>query len=119
MASFPLPWLPNSIQLAFSEILGEVKKAYLALVTGTLPQEHGEINAKLRSFQTVDRYRAVVHPYGKEAITVFQRLAVLQGVTWFSFPWSQGGFFGRVFNFTVLFFFIGWLVALFFFGLFV
>ena len=71
--------LPNS------EILGKVKKAYLALVTGTV-QEHGEINAKLRSFQTVDRYRAVVHPYGKEAITVFQRLAVLQGVTRLCLP---------------------------------
>lgn len=77
--------LSNSVQLALSEILGEVKKAYLALVTGTV-QEHGEINAKLRSFQTVDRYRAVVHPYGKEAVTVFQRLAVLQGVTCLCLP---------------------------------
>ena len=72
-------------RLSNSEILGEVKKAYLALVTGTV-QEHGEINAKLRSFQTVDRYRAVVHPYGKEAVTVFQRLAVLQGVTRLCLP---------------------------------
>lgn len=58
----------------------EVTKAYLALVLGTI-SEQGEINAKLRSFQTVDRYRAVVHPYGKEALTLFQRLAVLPGVT--------------------------------------
>lgn len=58
----------------------KVTKAYLALVLGTIT-EQGEINAKLRSFQTVDRYRAVVHPYGKEALTLFQRLAVLPGVT--------------------------------------
>jgi len=93
--------LPSSVQLALSEILGEVKKAYLALVTGTV-QEHGEINAKLRSFQTVDRYRAVVHPYGKEAVTVFQRLAVLQGVTrlclrgaFFCIPMESGRGFSR------------------------
>eukprot|EP00438_Fugacium_kawagutii_P021012 Skav228377 [mRNA] locus=scaffold1981:317414:320813:+ [translate_table: standard] len=55
-----------------------VTKAYVALVLGTI-SEQGEINAKLRSFQTVDRYRAVVHPYGKDALTLFQRLAVLPG----------------------------------------
>lgn len=27
----------------------------------------------------VDRYGAVVHPYGKDAVTVFERLAVLPG----------------------------------------
>lgn len=68
-------------QAAAEELKGRfatrsVTKAYLALVLGSVP-EQGEVNAKLRSFQTVDRYRAVVHPYGKEAVTLFQRLAVL------------------------------------------
>ncbi|CAK9098270.1 Uncharacterized RNA pseudouridine synthase Caur_0901 (RNA pseudouridylate synthase) (RNA-uridine isomerase) [Durusdinium trenchii] len=55
-----------------------VTKAYLALVLGE-PPKHGQIDVKLRAVQSVDRYRAVVHPYGKEAVTSFQRLAVLQG----------------------------------------
>eukprot|EP00928_Gymnodinium_smaydae_P045687 TRINITY_DN30417_c0_g1_i1.p1 TRINITY_DN30417_c0_g1~~TRINITY_DN30417_c0_g1_i1.p1 ORF type:complete len:745 (+),score=92.85 TRINITY_DN30417_c0_g1_i1:83-2317(+) len=55
-----------------------VQKAYLALVIGEAPFE-GVIDVKLRAVQTVDRYRAVVHPYGKPSVTAYRRLALLSG----------------------------------------
>eukprot|EP00933_Yihiella_yeosuensis_P072910 TRINITY_DN8145_c0_g6_i1.p1 TRINITY_DN8145_c0_g6~~TRINITY_DN8145_c0_g6_i1.p1 ORF type:complete len:454 (-),score=92.19 TRINITY_DN8145_c0_g6_i1:75-1250(-) len=55
----------------------KVQKAYLALVLGDTPS-NGIIDVKLRAVQTVDRYRAVPHPSGKPATTVYRRLGLFQ-----------------------------------------
>ncbi|CAE7418677.1 unnamed protein product [Symbiodinium sp. CCMP2592] len=57
----------------------EVAKAYLALAVGDVVPDRGSIEAKLRSVQTADRHRAVVHPYGKPAVTLYRKLARLDG----------------------------------------
>ncbi|OLQ03538.1 Ribosomal large subunit pseudouridine synthase A [Symbiodinium microadriaticum] len=57
----------------------EVAKTYLALAVGDVVPDRGAIDAKLRSVQTADRHRAVVHPYGKPAITLYRKLARLEG----------------------------------------
>ncbi|CAE7378248.1 unnamed protein product [Symbiodinium sp. CCMP2456] len=57
----------------------EVAKTYLALAVGDVDPDRGTIDAKLRSVQTADRHRAVVHPYGKPAVTLYRKLACLDG----------------------------------------
>jgi 23S rRNA-/tRNA-specific pseudouridylate synthase len=54
-----------------------VRKTYVALCRGVAP-EHGRINVRLKTISTVTRHFAVPHPGGKDAVTEFKRLALLQ-----------------------------------------
>jgi hypothetical protein len=54
-----------------------VQKTYVALSRGVTPA-HGRIDVKLKTISTIARHFAVPHPGGKEAVTEFKRVAVVQ-----------------------------------------
>jgi hypothetical protein len=54
-----------------------VLKTYIALCRGVAP-DHGRINVRLKTISTVTRHFAVPHPGGKDAVTEFKRIALLQ-----------------------------------------
>ena len=54
-----------------------VRKTYVALCHGVAPA-HGRIDVRLKTISSVTRHFAVAHPGGKEAVTEFKRLAVVQ-----------------------------------------
>jgi hypothetical protein len=53
------------------------RKTYVALCCGTAP-EQGRISVRLKTISTVTRHFAAPHPGGKEAVTDFKRLALVQ-----------------------------------------
>jgi tRNA pseudouridine65 synthase len=52
-------------------------KTYVALCHGVTPT-NGRIAVRLKTVSTVNRHFAVPHPGGKQAVTEYERVAVLQ-----------------------------------------